>query len=247
MMNLDEAHNEALNDDLPDLITRLPDESAQAYHALCTYAQLGPDRSLAATCQREGKSRAVIERWSSKHAWVARVKAFDAYVASASQASYVETSAAIAKDHAHEAANLRARALARLRDVPLDNLPPAIALKLWVEAIRIERLSLGLPTENTHATAQVQASVQATVEETRARDAETLALIHDPKARELATQLFDQLMYSAYPEIFTPLDEGSNTSYIDEELDDKMNALDDANDANEGEDQDDDDDDDDKD
>lgn len=183
-------------DNLPDIIPRLAGESAQAFEAFCVYAQMGADRSLVAVAQKVGKSRALMDRWSTRYHWVRRVRQFDALVAAAAQASYLEASAAIAKAHAGEASDVRARALARLRAVPLDDISAAVALKLWVEAIRIERLSLGLPTDSTHATANVQsqATVNANVSLEAERDETVALMVHNPRARELATQLFDELI-----------------------------------------------------
>jgi len=42
---------------------------------------MGPQRSLAAVGQQLGKSRVVIERWSSKFDWVSRVQAHAAHLA----------------------------------------------------------------------------------------------------------------------------------------------------------------------
>jgi hypothetical protein len=179
-----------------DATMPLPGESPPAFAALQEYLALGPQRSLAQVASRIHKSARLVERWSSQYHWQQRAATWDKLVAAAAQASYLEASAAIAKSHAGEAAELRARALARLQALPLDTLPPAVALKLWIEAIRIERLSLGLPTDNTHATASVQQQVNATIHSTLPEDEleAIYQLTHDKHARDLATQLFDALM-----------------------------------------------------
>jgi len=56
---------------------RLPEESAPAYAAFTTYLALGPERSAQIVAEKVGKSSRVIQRWCSKHAWVARAAGYD--------------------------------------------------------------------------------------------------------------------------------------------------------------------------
>ena len=55
-------------------------ESAQAFAAFLAYLQMGADRSLSAVGQRLGKSKALMERWSSANGWVERCRAWDNYL-----------------------------------------------------------------------------------------------------------------------------------------------------------------------
>jgi hypothetical protein len=59
---------------------RLPKESAPAYEAFSTYAEMGVTRSLAAVGRRLGKSRPLMERWSVRYGWVSRAAAFDQHM-----------------------------------------------------------------------------------------------------------------------------------------------------------------------
>lgn len=56
-------------------------ESSKAFAAFSLYLSLGPQRSLAAVGKKLGKSGTVIERWSSKFHWPARVQAYTAHMA----------------------------------------------------------------------------------------------------------------------------------------------------------------------
>ena len=56
-----------------------PKESSKAFAAFSLYLSLGPQRSLVAVRQKLGKSGTVIERWSSKFDWVARVQSHAAH------------------------------------------------------------------------------------------------------------------------------------------------------------------------
>ena len=55
---------------------RQPGESEQAFTAFRAYLDLGLQRSLAAVGRQLGKSKAMMERWSSRWSWVARVEAY---------------------------------------------------------------------------------------------------------------------------------------------------------------------------
>jgi len=56
---------------------RQPGESAPAYEARWIYFQLGPNRSQVSVGQKLGKSKALMERWSKRWAWVETARAYD--------------------------------------------------------------------------------------------------------------------------------------------------------------------------
>lgn len=58
-----------------------PKESAKAFAAFSLYLSLGPERSMAAVGKELGKSEGLIERWSSKFDWPARVQAHASHMA----------------------------------------------------------------------------------------------------------------------------------------------------------------------
>lgn len=58
-----------------------PRESNKAFAAFKTYLDLGPERSLAMTAENLGKSKTMVERWSRKFDWPARVQAHAAHLA----------------------------------------------------------------------------------------------------------------------------------------------------------------------
>lgn len=58
-----------------------PKESARAFAAFSLYLSMGPERSLAAVGRKLGKSEGLIERWSSKFDWPARVAAHAQHLA----------------------------------------------------------------------------------------------------------------------------------------------------------------------
>ena len=56
-------------------------ESDKAFAAFKTYLELGPERSLVLVADKVGKSKTMIERWSRKFDWPARIQAHAAHLA----------------------------------------------------------------------------------------------------------------------------------------------------------------------
>ena len=56
---------------------RHPDETAKAHAAFRYYRDLGEQRAAAKVWEKYGLSRGLVERWSTVHAWVSRVRAWD--------------------------------------------------------------------------------------------------------------------------------------------------------------------------
>ena len=60
---------------------QLPKESNKAFAAFSLYLSLGDQRSLRDVGQKLGKSMVVVERWSAKFDWPARVQAYAGHMA----------------------------------------------------------------------------------------------------------------------------------------------------------------------
>jgi hypothetical protein len=58
-------------------IERLPDEHPARFQARVEYIVAGPDRSLELVGQKLGKSRVLLERWSSADGWVDHARRWD--------------------------------------------------------------------------------------------------------------------------------------------------------------------------
>src|SRR5437868_1524774 len=82
--------------DTAQLWERQPSESPKAFQAAALYFEMGADRSLAAVGQSLGKSKALMERWSSAYGWVERAAAYDAHLAQLAE----QARAAIVAAHA---------------------------------------------------------------------------------------------------------------------------------------------------
>ena len=60
---------------------RQPRETSKAFAAFSAYLGMGPERSLAAVGAKLGKSKVMMEKWSRKYDWPARVQAHGAHLA----------------------------------------------------------------------------------------------------------------------------------------------------------------------
>ncbi len=171
---------------------RQPGESSKAYAVFCVYRDLGPERSLEKVVPKLGKRRAkqVLERWSVKYGWVARVHAYDDYIERKKREEKEKAILEMAERHAREAMAIQQKALERLRDIDPSELSPFELIR-WIEvAVKIERLSRGEPTEIGQQ--EVEAQVMSTYEDKLAEKA-----LEDPEAREAARRLFRKSVESA--------------------------------------------------
>jgi hypothetical protein len=57
--------------------TKQKDEGAEAFEAFAKYRDMGVARSTAAVGRELGKSKALMDRWSSAHNWVKRAHSYD--------------------------------------------------------------------------------------------------------------------------------------------------------------------------
>lgn len=82
----------ATDDTAPDPYpwTRRTDESAVAYEAFRTYLNQGTDRSTAHVAHALGKTKTIMDRWSSQHDWVERVRAYDVHMETAATDGYAD-------------------------------------------------------------------------------------------------------------------------------------------------------------
>lgn len=145
---------------------RRPDESAKAFDAFRLYLEMGPARSLAKVAQASGKHKTLMERWSKRHAWQARVAAFEAEATRAADDAHLDAiakrsrrQAEVAQLHGEASLTVAREVLRRLADpdeaevalrkVPLDELLRISASmgRMHNRAVVTERLALGLTTD----------------------------------------------------------------------------------------------------
>lgn len=134
-----------------------PGESSTAFAAFACYRDLGSERSLEAVGRSLGKSRVLMERWSTKFAWVARALAYDAHLDALSRKKREAEILKVRERHAKLGAAMQGVAVAGLRrkqrkaneqDGELDMAPQEIA-RLAADGAKIESAALGIPTDVT--------------------------------------------------------------------------------------------------
>ena len=133
-----------------------PCESSRAFAAFTIYRDLGESRSHAQVGQQLCKSTTLINRWSSEHDWVARVRAWDSHQERiVEQGREVAVRLAVAQQ-VRIAQIMRTKVAQRLVGAPEQNvqaLDPNLLgprdLVLWLKtAVEIERLALGISNTN---------------------------------------------------------------------------------------------------
>lgn len=128
---------------------RTPDESARAFEAFEAYRDLGPARSTAKVAQALGKSKALMDRWSARHAWAVRVEAFDAEESRLWQLERTRARRETADRQARIAGQVLEAVAARLRTLDVEQLSPADLVRWLDVASKVERAALGLPERLT--------------------------------------------------------------------------------------------------
>ena len=142
---------------------RQPHETTKAYQAFCAYRDMSEARSLLKVCQRLGKSKTLMDRWSAQWGWAKRVQAYDVYMERQLRLESEEERKAMARRHAQIATGMLSRVAKRLNDllrseergVPIPELS-LDQLARWVDvAVKTERLSRGEPASTLGVDAEV--------------------------------------------------------------------------------------------
>lgn len=149
---------------------RQPGESAQAFEAWAIYRDMGMDRSLTNLAQRlheayprrwknEESARAGVAAWSSRHQWQRRLEQWDIAEDRRRRAQRDAERVEMEQAHLSLSRSLLTAALARARGTTGPNgvqALPASGIENWSElarvgeaAVRMERLTRGLPTDLT--------------------------------------------------------------------------------------------------
>ena len=147
--------------DPPGPAQRQPKETAVAFEAFRHYLEAGPARSTAKVARALGKSKTLIDRWSSRNRWVERVREFEAEAIAAVDVAHMDAiarrsrrQAEIAELHGEATALVPAEILKRAQNPEfLAGLTVAELLQLEAtlgrmhgRAVVAERLALGLHT-----------------------------------------------------------------------------------------------------
>lgn len=154
-----------------------PTESEPAYAAFRTYLETGPGRNAAETARSLRKSKSLMEEWSHKHEWRARVRDFDNHVAMADTDGLVQQVSEMRDKNIALMDKLRSLLDQRLDDFIAGRKDPTM---LWTQALtamaKIEQNSLLLgdraaTSKTTEQVAKVEELVAQLDERIRGRSA----------------------------------------------------------------------------
>jgi len=99
-------------------------ESSKAYEAFACYRDMGPERSLSGLGKQLGKSKALMERWSSNYHWQERIASYERELENQALADKKKTAAETRKRQLQIAMQLEKRALEALKNIQPEDLTP---------------------------------------------------------------------------------------------------------------------------
>jgi hypothetical protein len=123
---------------------RMEGESEEAHAAFQVYRDLPPGRrSVVEVARQCAKNRSLIGRWSSRHDWLQRVAAYDAWIDQQRVSTQLEALTEMWRRHASIALVGQQRAMAWLQQVDPAQLRDEVGLRLLVETTKLERIARG--------------------------------------------------------------------------------------------------------
>jgi hypothetical protein len=180
---------------MPMIFEQQPRESNKAFAAFKTYLELGAQRSLAVVAVQHGKSKTMIERWSRRFDWPARIQGYTSHLATVERQAIegLALEKAVEWDKVHEAVKIaewqRHKKLIALADEMLarweknkDKCGTLEGIARVLElATKLARLAAGMPTE----VKEVNTTMKATIDvdwEIAIRKAYGVAEVQSPKS-----------------------------------------------------------------
>ena len=166
---------------------RVPKETPKAFEAFCIYRDLGPGRTVPDVQAEYNKSPSYIRQlyeWSRTYDWVKRAAAFDDMIAERTAEASADAAVRAATRHADAGRKLIQKGVEALGTRSTENITVDGIRGLIGDGVKIERLSLGLVTDNT------KQEVIGNVNITNDRIQQVLA---DPEAARLACELTERI------------------------------------------------------
>lgn len=127
----------------PEPWERQQGETSKAWQAFQTYRDLGITRSLQKAADTLGKSRGLLEDWSSKFEWGKRTAAWDAEVDRQARQAQIEEIKKMRKRHADLASAMLVKAARALQRIPEDEIKAGDVSRMVDTASKLERISRG--------------------------------------------------------------------------------------------------------
>ncbi|MEG1894630.1 MAG: hypothetical protein RR162_00220 [Oscillospiraceae bacterium] len=120
---------------------RQKSESSQAFEAFSTYRDLAAERSISKVCQKVGKSRGLIQRWSSQWNWVERARIYDNSLEKEARAKAVKGIKDMTDRHIRLSMQLQAKAVAALGELSAEEMSAKDIKEFIKMATELERLN----------------------------------------------------------------------------------------------------------
>ena len=128
---------------------RQPRESTQAYEAFCYYRDMGSSRSTAKVQQEFGKSKRLIDRWSSRWDWVWRAQQYDDELERRARLDREQEIKDTRQRHLQLARMLLSKVYERMQSLKPDDITPATLDRLLRVSAELELTSLGISSRTT--------------------------------------------------------------------------------------------------
>jgi hypothetical protein len=142
------------------IFQRLPGESGPAFQAFRSYRELGSARSTRRVAQELGKSKALVQRWSSRWRWQERIHAWEDEQ-DRRRESDLRAVEEMARRHATIACAAQERVVERLAALTADDLAAMSfgeLVKAFATAVRVEREARGLPNRVVKSCTKIELS-----------------------------------------------------------------------------------------
>lgn len=136
---------EEIVDDCVEAWERQPDETGKAYEAFAIYRDMGVSRSAAKVGKRLGKSKMLMDRWSSRHKWVERAAAWDAENERVAMEAHFNAIKDMRARHANLGGLMVDVAMSAMQELATKphRISGTAATQIAAEGVKIERLSRG--------------------------------------------------------------------------------------------------------
>lgn len=124
---------------------KMPEESTKAFEAFARYRDLGAQRSLSKAAAELGKSKPLLEGWSSKYSWQERITAWDAAQDRVNRRERRRAIVTMSRRHAEMAVAFQAKVIQRLKALKPEEMSVGEALRVFAIAVKIERDARRIP------------------------------------------------------------------------------------------------------
>ncbi len=133
----------AKKNSFPEPWERQPDETAKQFEAFAIYRDLGIERSLSKVGGLLGKSKTLMDRWSTANSWVERAAAWDREQDRILRQQQLDDIKKMRKRHADLATAMLAKTARAMQKIPVEEIKAGDIGK-WLEvASKLERISRG--------------------------------------------------------------------------------------------------------